>query len=128
MNLEELKRRGAFVSAAPVPKEVSWTHVVDGEEVTDTFTIHVRRRSYGSVERVLAASMSDDGRSMSAAFIAESLLLGDDGSERISYEDAYQLDPSLAAVLVDAINEVNGLGRAEPKNSQPPMNSGTSSS
>ena len=117
MNLKQLKQRGAFVPAAPVPRQVEWVHIDPdtGEEVTDQFTVHVRRRSYGSIERIMTASMADETRSRSAMFIAESILLGEGGTESISYEDAYQLDPGLAAVLVEAINEVNGLGRAEPK-------------
>lgn len=117
MDLKQLKQRGAFVPVAPVARQVEWTHIDPdtGEEVTDQFTVHIRRRSYGSIERIMAASMADEDRSRSAMFISDSILLGDGGKERISYEDAYQLEPSLAAVLVEAINEVNGLSRTEPK-------------
>lgn len=34
----------------------------------------------------------------------------------MSYEDAYQLEPSLAKVMIDAVNKVNGTGASEPKN------------
>lgn len=126
MDLDDLKKNGGIVPVAPVEKEVTWTRTDDsGEEVSDTFTIHVRRRSYGSIEKIITAGLSDSERSRSAMFISESLLLGEDGCQQISYEDAYQLHPTLAAVFVNAINEVNGLGRAEPKKSQPPMSSGT---
>src|SRR5690554_3162818 len=106
MDLKQLKQRGAFVPVAPVPWPVEWTHIDPdtGEEVTDQFTIHVRRRSYGTIERVVAASMTDEARSRNALFISESILLGEGGAESMSYEDAYQLEPSLAAVLVEAIN------------------------
>lgn len=123
MNLSELKAKGGIVAAAPIPKEVTWTRRNDaGEEMSDTFTIFVKRQSFGSIETIWA---SGEDRSKSAAYISQSLRLGDKGKEQMSYDEAYQLDTSLATVFITAINEVNGTGRAEPKNSQPPMKSGT---
>lgn len=120
MNLKELKERGGFVSSALVKKEIVWKHAAEsGEEHTDTFTVFVRRQSFGSVERVFFGQAD---QSKAATLISESLRLGD-GKERLSYEDAFQLDPSLAALFIAAINEVNGVG--EQKNSPPPTNSGT---
>jgi hypothetical protein len=47
--------------------------------------------------------------------ISESVLLGDEGSERFTYEDAFNLEPSLAEALISAANAVNGT-EAAPKN------------
>lgn len=114
MNLAELKARGGFVALAPVAKEVSWTHKDEnGEEVTDKFTIFVKRQSFGAIESIWA---SGEDRSKSANYISQSVRLGDKGKDVMSYDDAFQLDPSLAGVLIAAINEVNGTGRTEPKN------------
>lgn len=111
MNLQELRERGGIVPSAPVKHEVSWTHTdQDGQEVTDTFTVHVRRHSFGTIERLFAVDLKDPERSRAALFISESILLGEDGSEHISYEDAFQLDAGLAKVLMDAISTVNGTG------------------
>lgn len=114
MDLKQLKAKGAFVPKAPIPKEIEWTHTdpETGEEVTDKFTVHVKKQSFGSIERLF---MGEDDRSKSAAFIAQCIRLGD-GQDEMSYEDAYQLDAGLAAALVKAINEVNSTGNAEPKN------------
>lgn len=115
MNLAELKARGGFVALAPVAKEVTWKHTDEatGEELVDTFTVHVKRQSFGAIESIWSG---DKDRSKSAAYISQSIRLGDKGKDAISYDEAYQLDPGLAGVLIAAINEVNGTGRTEPKN------------
>ena len=113
MKLADLKAAGGFVPSAPVAKEVEWTH--GGE--TLAFTIHIKRHSFGTIEQLL--SDKNDDKSRSAAYIAESILLGDGGKEKLSYGDAYALEPSLAAVFIKAINDVNGTGDSA-KNSNPP--------
>lgn len=115
MDLKQLKAKGGFVPSVPVAKEVTWVHQDEatGEEVTDTFTVFVVKQSFGSIERLF---LGGDDRSKSSAFISECIRFGDDGKERMSYEDAYQLAPGLAAVLVAAANEVNGTGKSTPKN------------
>jgi tail assembly chaperone len=77
--------------------------------------VFVKRQSFGSIERLFLKD-DDDDRSRSAAYIADTILLGDKGTEPMSYNDAYQLEPSLAKVLIEAINSVNGTGATEPKN------------
>lgn len=74
----------------------------------------VKRQSFGSIERLFLSD--EDDRSKSAAYIAATVLLGDKGAEPMSYEDAYQLEPSLAGVLIKAVNEVNGTGTTDLKN------------
>lgn len=115
MNLKELKARGGFVSAVPVKRDVEWTHPDPdtGEEVTDKFSVFVKRQSFGAIERLF---VGNDDQSKSATFISECILLGEDGKDRMTYQDAYQLDPGLAAVLVKAINEVNKTDQAKAKN------------
>jgi hypothetical protein len=111
MDLKQLKAKGGIVTSVPVAKEVTWVHrdQETGDQVTDTFTVHILKQSFGSIER-LFTNTSD--RSRSAAFISECVRFGEGGKEAISYEEAFQLDPSLAAVLVVAANEVNGTGKA----------------
>ncbi len=108
MNLADLKGKGGFVSSKPVKKEVVWKRKVDGAEVEDSFTIHVRPMSYGDIERIFI-DPKDEDRSRTAALLSESVLLGDDGKERLTYQDAYQLAPSLAAALSKVVSEVNAL-------------------
>lgn len=115
MNLADLRARGGFVPLAPVLKEVTWKHkdAETGEEVEDTFSVHIKRQSFGTIEAIWAGG---EDRSKSAQYISHAVKIGEQGKDSISYEDAYQLSPGLAAVLMEAINEVNGTGKAEPKN------------
>lgn len=108
VNLADLKSKGGFVSATPVRKEVKWTRSVDGQKVTDKFVIHVRPMAYGDIERIYFQPEAEP-RSKTALLLSESVLLGEDASERLSYVDAYQLAPSLANALSAAVNEVNAV-------------------
>jgi hypothetical protein len=103
MNLKELRAKGAFVSAHPVKKTITWKH---GDNEDMTFDVHIKRLAFGDYERLFLAD-SDD-RSRMARALCETVKLGDEGKEELSYKDAYQLEPSLARVLLDAVNEVNG--------------------
>lgn len=117
MDLKTLRERGAFVTSAPVPHEVSWTHDDgNGEPVTDTFTVHIVKHSAGSVERLRAEAAANPQHLWETLFLSESLRLGDDGSERLSYEDAFALNPDLARTLLRAISAVNRLGGDSEKN------------
>lgn len=122
-NLTQLKAAGGIVSREPVKKEVTWTHVSpDGEEMADTFFIYVQKPTFGSV---LSIGKTAD-REQLALTLSKTLMLEDDKGKPafISYEDAMQLDPGLAMVLLAAVREVS----EPPKNSRPPTNSFVSSS
>lgn len=112
MKLDQLKSRGAFITGQPVRKTITWVHAdpENGEEMTDTFDVFVRRLSFGDVERIYLAGTEGEQRSRSAALISARLLLGDNADERITYEDAYQLDPGLAAKFLEAIAQVGEPG------------------
>lgn len=105
MDLASLKARGGIVAVAPIPKEVEWTHPdpETGEKVTDKFTVHVLRHSYGATERLMLA----EGDKSKGALLISQCIRFSDGNEVMSYEDAFLLDPGLAAVLMKAINAVN---------------------
>lgn len=113
MNLKELKARGGFVSPAPVKKSVTWKHVDDnGVEQEDTFDVWVVRLSYGMIDSLYSG---EDARSRNAALISEAVRLGESGKERFTYQDAYQLQPSLARALMLACAEVNALPKPKDK-------------
>ncbi|OPA92403.1 hypothetical protein BFW87_17480 [Pseudomonas fluorescens] len=116
MNLKQLKAKGGIVDGQPVKKDVSWTHLDSktGKEVTDTFTLHIRRQSFGVIERLFTGGESAQSRN--ASYLAASVMLGAEGDEALSYDDAYSLEPSLGFVILNAVNEVNGTGGAGAKN------------
>jgi hypothetical protein len=115
MDLKQLQAKGAYVKSPPVATEVTWRHVDEEtkEEMSDVFTVHVRRMSVGWMDRVLSPVGADRGRSRTAMLISEGILFGEDGSEQMSYEDAYRLNFGLADVLLDAFNRVNQKGDAD---------------
>lgn len=114
MNLSELKAKGSFVSPAPVKREVVWKRKNDaGEEEELKFFVFVKKHSFGTVDKIWSGEKDN---SKAAAYIAQSIRLGDKGQEQMSYEDAYQLDTGLASAFLSVINEVNGTGDAKPKN------------
>ena len=114
MNFAELKAAGGFASVAPPVKvDVTWKR--DEEDLV--FSVFVRKLPFGEVERMY---QDQDDRSRGATVISKSVILGSD--ERMTYDQAFDLDPTLAVALLGAVNAVN---KGEAKNSPPPTSSGT---
>jgi hypothetical protein len=111
MDLQRLQDLGGFVPSTPVTREVSWTHPgPDGQDVTDTFTVRVKKLSVGEIERLFDEAGKKPDQSYTARMIAETIVL--DGDGRFTYDQAFGLDPTLAAVLLtDAVHVVNPLRR-----------------
>ena len=108
MDLQQLRDLGAFVPHEPVTKTVSWTRVADdGNELTDTFTVRIKKHSAGDMERLWSDARAKPDRSHMAALISASVLLGDEGDDRLTYDQAYALDLGLAEAILDAIDTVN---------------------
>lgn len=105
MNLEQLKSLGGIVGQEPVTAAVEWK----GQQ----FDVRIRKLSYGTVETL----RNTGGDAFNTHLLAACVVLGDDP---LSYEDAFRLDPTLAAALLAAINTVHE-GVADPK----PATSGT---
>lgn len=103
MNLQELQNEGGFVESAPVKLAVEWVKPADSgaEPKVIKFDVWVRRRSFGMVARIW---QNEGDRTRSAEMISAAILLGGPEGESMTYDQAYQLDPGLAGVLVDAIN------------------------
>ena len=116
MNLKQLKAKGGVVDATLVKKEVTWKHVDSKtkKEVTDKFTVHVRRQSFGVIERLFAPGEAEQSRN--AKYISACVLLGAEADETMSYEDAFSLEASLGFAILNAVNEANGTGKDQAKN------------
>ena len=112
MKLAELKSAGGIVSDELVKKNVKWTRKVDDVEETLDFDVYIKRSRYGTLEKI---NQADGEKSRIPELISQSVFLGDDGKEVMSYQDAYDLQPSLAAAFIVAIHEVNGTS-GKPKN------------
>lgn len=108
--LKELQEKGAFVKAGAEKKSIVWKHKVDGEAQEDTFDVFIKNLSAGDAEK-LFSGMTDE-KSRSAVAISELICADSKGTKPLlTYEQAYQLAPSLSALLVNTINEVRS-----PKN------------
>jgi len=126
MKLSELTSRGGFVHGDPVKRQITWVHVDQetGKPVSDVFDVWVIQPSYGMIDTALRDEKSDI-KSANAAAIAACIRLGDDASEKMTYDQAYSLHPALALAMRDAIN---GAGVIPKKQNRSPQNkkSGTS--
>lgn len=90
MKLSELKILGGVVGKEPQIVPVEW----NGNE----FDVGILPLSYGKIE----SFQKQTDREFNTLLISETVVLED--GERMSYEDAFRLDPALAAVLLVAIN------------------------
>ncbi|KAF0804932.1 hypothetical protein A6D6_02696 [Alcanivorax xiamenensis] len=109
MNLNELKQAGGFASDQLVKRQITWKK---SPEDTVTFEVHIAKPSYGEMERI----MGEEGRSKGAAMIALCVRLGEHGDEPISYDQAYDMLPSLVDALTKVVIEVNGIKKDAAKN------------
>jgi len=82
-----------------------WDETYIGE--MSTFQVRIKQLSYGDVERIRSQPIDPEkpNRSANALLIAESVLVGEEGDDQFTYEQAYQLKPTLAAALLKAIGE-----------------------
>lgn len=132
MDLKQLTDLGGVRPAALVPVEVTWARLDDvtGEDLSTTFTVHVRRLAYIDQERIFVMSgmfdnevdLDDDvpavakpAKSANAALIVTAVRFGKEGEEDLTYEMACNLHPTLAMALIGAINKVNPLPPSKKK-------------
>lgn len=105
-SLKELQAIGGFIADKPVLKTIKFqTPDEAGELVDRVYDVFVKRLSVGDYEALFLTDKEEKSRT--AKLISETIMLGKDGSERISFQQAYKLHPSLAAAMVEAFNEVN---------------------
>ena len=125
MRLSDLQARGAFVSKEPTKRELVWRHADPdtGEIIDDAFSVFVVHPSYGDIETRVAQA-GDTARAAQSAAIAACIRLGENAEEQMTYEQAYQLDPSLALLFIKAINDAGVI----PKKQDRSTKSGTRSS
>ena len=125
MDIKQLESAGGFVSDDLVPKKGIWKKVGDDGEVEDLeISFFVRQATYAEYKR---GTKNSDGLSYDpdALLVAACIRLGADGSQTLSYEQAYRLNPALFTVFLTAIGEVYG---GAPKPSRRKTNSGANSS
>lgn len=106
ITLKELTASGAFAPKELVRKEISFD--IDGQ--TCNATIHVKALGIGDYEAIY--NDKDDKKSQTASAISEAILLGENGTERLSFEQAFRLKPEVANAMLTAFGEVNNPKKA----------------
>lgn len=105
LDLVKLNQIGGLITGKATPRLVKWTTTDDaGNEVTYEFTVGVVKLGLAATERLWAAP---EGESRWARMINETIRLGEDFKQRISYEDACRLEPSLFNALSTESSKVN---------------------
>lgn len=106
MDVKKLQELGGIIPPTPVKQEVTW-QPPEGDPVT--FTVHIKKLSGGALERLWTKTSKD--QSNAAALIADAVFLGDEGKEKFSYQQAFDLSPTLMDELIQAIDAVNPIKR-----------------
>lgn len=101
MKLSDIQAKGGFVSPTPVKKTIKWFS--DGEHHEGE--VFIVSPPFGEVDSAIA--QNHDTRSRSAHLISLYVRFGEHGEEQMTYDQAYNLAPSLGWALVTAINEVS---------------------
>jgi len=109
MNFQDLMDAGGFVSDVPVKKEVVWKRTVDDKEIESRFDVYVRKQSFGQMEAIYGDGAD---RARMSKYIAESIV-DEKGKPIIPFDKAMLLHRDLGTLFIEAINEVNGLGKAK---------------
>jgi len=103
--LNDLKNAGGILTGKVVERPVEWkAYDENGKEVTHRFAVGIVKLSVAATERVYT---SGEGTSRWAMMVHEAIRLGPKFDQRISYEDACNLDPSLFTALSEAAASVN---------------------
>lgn len=106
--LHDIQKLGGFVAEKPVRKDIHFE--IDGQQFDAT--IHVRQLGIGGYESIFKDDA--DKQSQSARAISEAISLGQDGKERLSFDDAFRLKQNLGAAMLEAFHEVNAPKKASP--------------
>src|SRR5690625_2333803 len=99
MKLTDLEKKGGIVSDELVKRKAKW----NGDDID----FYVKMLSFGDIDRTYNGSDMD--ASQAATLISKSVRLGDDGSEKLTYDQAYSLTPALATIFADHVMSVNGV-------------------
>ena len=103
--LGDLKKIGGVLTGKAVARTITWAiEDDDGKEQEYTFIVGIVKLGVAATERIYGAS---EDKSRWALMIHESVRLGKGFEERIPYEDACNLAPSLFAALAQEAAKVN---------------------
>lgn len=108
INLKDLISKASVLTTdALVKRSVVWEQKdSEGNEVTDTFDVFiVRDVSFAASDRIYLGDPNAPDSSRHARMISERIRLGDNGDEKLSFEDASNLKSSLGWALARAVSD-----------------------
>lgn len=107
INLKDLISKATVSADSLVKRTVVWEHYNDeGKETTDTFDVFmVRDVSFAASDRIYLGDPNSPDSSRHARLISERIRLGEEGTERLSFEAAGSLKQSLGWALAKAISD-----------------------
>ena len=103
ITIESLSQNGGIVSDELVQKTVKWKQ--DGGDMSGE--VFVKRLCIGDVERAQTIRAAADDKQSYYAFILSTAIRLGDGSEQLTFEQAYKLSPQIAVAFHNAYVEVN---------------------
>ena len=127
MVLADLQKTGGVVSRERIPAEIQWRDVgEDGTFVPKAYRVFIVQPSYGDIE-LMAQEGGGNRRAVQVATVAACVRLGEKGDVQLTYEQAFDLHPTLLLAMYAAIDKT-GFVPKKPERSPAPTRSGTSSS
>lgn len=117
MDISDIQSAGGLISDELIKRTGQWR----GKDVE----FYVRKLAYGDAARAFGGDHVSQ-----VELIRLGLRLGPNGTQQLTYQQAYQLDTELAKLFSDAISEVNEMDDevdASPKGSRQKKNSGSKS-
>ena len=110
MDRAKLQEMGGLVSDQPVERTVTWVRP-DGESFT--FDVLVRQLPFSDFEDFTSSDKSDMQKMF--GFLAMTIILdSEDWAVPMSLDEVKRLHQGLVMVLVEAAQQVNGLGEGKP--------------
>ena len=110
MDRLKLQEMGGLVSDQPVERTVTWVRP-DGESFT--FDVLIRQLPFADFEDFTSSDKSDMQKMF--GFLAKTIMFdSEDGPVPMSLDEVKRLHQGLVMVLVEAAQQVNGLGEGKP--------------
>jgi hypothetical protein len=130
ISINEILKTAVVDTPELVRLSSSWTHIdkITGEEITDNFDFwFVKSITFAAHRRVFSAaegSKEDVIADRDARMLSESCRFGENGDERLSYDQVKKLDPAFAYALFFAIQKYQ---ESEAEKAKKPSHQKTSS-
>lgn len=128
MNLQEILEKATVKPDELEKVNGEWTHIdrKTGKVITEKFNFFVLKEITFSSHMTLMRALLKNERESAALTISERCRFGENGEERMTYEQAETLDPLFGEAILKAMVDLGKSQQKKPLRQR--MKSGTSSS